>query len=375
LRESRHIADTAVRIRGEAERRGPTVPRGFLTAFDVPGAPKIDPAHSGRLELAQWLTNPRNPLTPRVAVNRVWQHLFGEGIVSTVDNFGVTGDSPSHPELLDYLARRFVEDGWSVKRLVRTLVLSHTYRLGSEAPVGYREIDPRNRLLWRHSPRRLDAEEIRDSMLASAGRLQFAASTGSPVKELKMIELRDNGPLAGTIREAANRSQARSIYLPLLRGITPDALAAFDPVTQTLVSGQRDTTTVPTQALFLLNSAFVRKQSLVLAERLLAGRGPSDASRIQGAYKLALGRTPSSLELERARKFLADFERSYQPPPGGTREPEPAPPSAAPLDADDMDRTEYIARELVVEAGGARTAAWMSLVQALYASAEFRFVR
>ena len=190
-----------------------------------------------------------------------------------------------------------------------------------------------------------------------------------------MIELRDNGPLAGAIREAANRSEARSVYLPLLRGITPDALAAFDPVAQTLVTGQRDATTVPTQALFLLNSAFVRKQSLALAERLLGERGLSDAARIQRAHTVVLGRTPSPVEIERARKFLADYEKLYQPPPAATSSPEPAPPSAAPLDADDMDRTEYIARELVVEAGGARTAAWMNLVQALYASAESRFVR
>ena len=185
LRESQHIGDTAIRVRGEAERRGPIVPRGFPTAFAVPDTPQIDPAHSGRLELAMWLTNPRNPLTPRVIVNRAWQHLFGQGIVSTMDNFGTTGDSPSHPELLDYLAAHFVEDGWSLKRLVRTLVLSHAYRLGEDAPEAWREIDPENRLLWRHAPRRLDTEEIRDSMLAAAGRLQFEPPAGSPAKDLK----------------------------------------------------------------------------------------------------------------------------------------------------------------------------------------------
>ena len=132
VRDGQQIGDTEIRIRGEAERLGPVVPRGFLTAFTVPGAPTVNPAQSGRLELAEWLTSPNNPLTPRVIVNRVWHHLFGQGIVTTVDNFGVTGDTPSHPELLDYLARRFVRDGWSVKSLVRTLVLSRTYRLGSE---------------------------------------------------------------------------------------------------------------------------------------------------------------------------------------------------------------------------------------------------
>ena len=122
-------------------------------------------------------------------VNRVWHHLFGRGIVSTVDNFGVNGDRPSHPELLDHLASEFISNGWSVKRLVRTIVLSRAYRLGSEASPEYREVDPANRLVWRHSPRRLDAEEIRDAMLASAGRLESKPPAGSPAKDLAMVEM------------------------------------------------------------------------------------------------------------------------------------------------------------------------------------------
>src|SRR5207253_10846820 len=145
--------------RGEAEKLGPVVPRGFLSLLDVPAAAKIDPSQSGRLELAQWLTSAQNPLTPRVMVNRVWQHLFGQGLVRSVDNFGVTGDAPSHPELLDHLAARFVEGGWSVKKLVRALVLSRAYQLSSEAPAANLAADPANRLVWRHSPRRLGAEE------------------------------------------------------------------------------------------------------------------------------------------------------------------------------------------------------------------------
>ena len=133
MRDAKAVGDTELRVRGEAEKLGPTVPRGFLTAFAVPDAATVNPKQSGRLELAQWLTSPKNPLTPRVIVNRVWQHLFGQGIVSTVDNFGVTGDTPSHPELLDHLATRFVRDGWSVKKLVRALVLSRAYQLSSEA--------------------------------------------------------------------------------------------------------------------------------------------------------------------------------------------------------------------------------------------------
>ena len=168
----RPSADTEIRIRGEAEKLGPVVPRGFLSAFEVPDAAEgRTRSRAAGSNWPQWLTSAKNPLTPRVMVNRVWQHLFGQGLVTSVDNFGVTGDVPSHPELLDHLATRFVRDGWSVKKLVRAIVLSRAYRLGSEAPAANLAVDPANRLVWRHSPRRLDAEEIRDAMLAAAGTL------------------------------------------------------------------------------------------------------------------------------------------------------------------------------------------------------------
>ncbi len=300
VRDAKTIADTEVRLRGEAEKLGPVVPRGFLSAFDVPGAPKVNPKQSGRLELAEWLTSPRNPLTPRVIVNRTWQHLFGRGIVSTVDNFGVTGDRPSNPELLDHLTSRFVRDGWSVKKLVRALVLTRAYQLSSEAPASQLAADPGNRLVWRHAPRRLEAEEIRDGILASAGSLQLNRPDGSAAKSLKSNEIRDNGPEARSLRERADASTSRSIYLPLLRGVTPQSLEAFDPVEQTLVTGSRDTTTGPGQALFLLNSSFVRRQSLALAERLLAEKDSNDADRIRKAYRLCVGRSPGDKEVERA---------------------------------------------------------------------------
>ncbi len=157
-------------------------------------------------------------------VNRVWQHLFGQGLVTSVDNFGVNGDVPSHPELLDYLATRFVREGWSVKRLVRTLVLSRAYRLGSEAPAANLAVDPANRLVWRHSPRRLDAEEIRDATLAAAGNLDLARPEGSPARDFKVVELRNNGPEAKRLAKFALASRHRSVYLPLLRGVTPRSL-------------------------------------------------------------------------------------------------------------------------------------------------------
>ncbi|HEY1084913.1 MAG TPA: PSD1 and planctomycete cytochrome C domain-containing protein [Prosthecobacter sp.] len=386
VREAKVIADTEVRLRGEAERLGPAVPRGFLSAVEVPGAPVVDPAQSGRLQLAQWLTSEKNPLTARVAVNRIWQHLFGDGLVTTVDNFGVNGDRPSHPELLDYLAQEFVRQGWSTKKLVRTLALSHVYRLGTEAPAGHVETDPANRLVWRHSPRRLSAEEMRDSMLASAGRL-VKKPEASPVNKLRMVEMRDNGAEAAALHVTADQAVQRSVYLPLLRGVTPKALEAFDPVEQTLVSGQRTQTTVPTQALYLMNSTFVRQQSLELAGRLLKQAPASSQDldeRVRQAYLLTLGREPTRQEVSRAGDFVAAYAASYEPPVVAEKAAaSPAPVLAAldskavetPVNSDDVDRTETKVAEASVIASGAEEAAWMSLAQALYASAEFRFVR
>ncbi len=383
-RDSKTITDTEVRVRGEAEKLGPVVPRGFLTTFDVPGSAKVNPKQSGRLELAEWLTSAKNPLAPRVAVNRVWQHLFGTGIVNTVDNFGVTGGTPSHPELLDYLAARFVADGWSVKKLVRQLVLTRAYQLGSETTDAHRTADPANRLVWRHSPRRLSAEEMRDATLAAAGVLNTKRPGPSPATALKMIEMRDNGPEAKTINDKADSATYRSVYLPLLRGVTPHALEAFDPVDQTLVSGIRDTTTVPGQALFLLNSVFVRKQALSFAERVLKDKDATDADRVRTAYRLSLGRLPTDKELDRAKAFLGDYESAYReylitnppkavPPP--KKGPEPKKGNEPPFDPDQIDQTGEPITEASVQPKDAKTAAWLAFTQALIGSAEFRYVK
>lgn len=378
VRDAKAIADTSIRIRGEAEKTGPTVPRGFLTTFDVPGAAKVNPKQSGRLELAEWLASPKNPLTPRVAVNRVWSHLFGRGIVSTVDNFGVNGDVPANPELLDHLATLFIADGWSVKKLVRAIVLSHAYQLGSEVPETHRIADPANKLIWRHSPRRLDAEEVRDTLLAAAGSLDPKRPAASPAKELKMVEMRDNGPEATTIYSKADTSRTRSVYLPLLRGVTPRTLEAFDPVEQTLVTGSRDATTVPGQALFLLNSSFVRRQSLNLAERVLKLDEKDDA-RIASAYRLILGRAPTDKEIERAKAFLGEYESAYRadPPPAPKVVPKPKDkgPKPVPDNPDEIDQTGESVQVEIVHAKDPKSAAWMAFVQVLFASAEFRFVR
>ncbi len=384
VRDAGQVGDTEVRIRGQAERLGPAVPRGFLTAFEVPGAPKVDPKHSGRLELARWLTGAGNPLTSRVIVNRIWYHLFGRGIVSTVDNFGATGDPPSNPELLDHLATRFLQDGRSIKRLVRTIVLSRSYQLGSRAVPEHLVADPANALIWRHSPRRLDAEEVRDAMLASAGSLTPQQQGSSPVQELKMVEVRDNGPEARALLEKADASTHRSVYLPLMRGITPRPLEAFDPVEQTLVTGRRQITTVPGQSLYLLNSPFVRRQSLAMARRLLDLEG-ADEDRIRAMFRLVLGRSPKEGEIERSRAFLAEYETdqaelgtaaSFEPQVASADDPTtPAKPKPQPENPDEIDQTDEPIVEPVIRARDARTAAWLALGQVLFGSAEFRYIQ
>jgi len=337
VREAKSIGDTEIRIRGEAEKLGPVAPRGFLSVVDVPDAPKIDPRHSGRLELAEWLTRPRNPLTPRVMVNRIWHHLFGQGLVSSVDNFGVTGDRPSHPELLDFLAAQFMRDGWSVKKMVRSVVLSRAYGLScGGASAEARKLDPANRLLWRHSPRRLDAEEIRDAMLAASGRL-VRVRPPAAARDLKVIEMKNDGPEALRLEKEARASRHRSLYLPLLRCLVPQALEVFDFAGQGMVTGRRDTTTVALQALYLLNDPFVREQASALAAQL---RGRQEADRrIRSAYRATLSREATPKEVERAAVYLEQFRDAA----GGSKDPE--------------------------------TLAWVSFCQALLGSAEFRYVR
>jgi len=392
------VTDTAVRIRGVEERHGPVVPRNYLSLIKLTDAPTIPPDHSGRLELAQWITNPAHPLTARVYVNRVWQHLFGTGIVSTVDNFGSTGDLPSNPQLLDYLAQDFIRNGWSTKKLVREIVLSRAYRLGAEIPAGYRDIDPADRLVWRHAPRRLEAEEIRDSILQSSGQLDLTHPNGSPSMRLRMIEMRDDGPVVHSILKAADRSPYRSIYLPQLRGEVPRPLAAFDPVSQTLVTGQRDETTVPTQALFMLNSPFVREQSLILASDLLRDQRITESQQIRNAFNRIVARDPTPAEIAKVKVFLDHYSTTWQKAPldkEASTKPTLATVSSAAQTRKPFDMTDGVFRAdnlsqddpddtskqfadeapVLVVPDSARQAAWAAFVQSLYGSAEFQFVR
>ncbi|WP_165069159.1 PSD1 and planctomycete cytochrome C domain-containing protein [Paludisphaera rhizosphaerae] len=382
VRDAKEIADTEVRIRGEAEKLGPVVPRGFLSAVPVKHAPEIPSQESGRKELAEWLTSPENPLTSRVFVNRAWHHLFGRGIVKSVDNFGVNGDVPSHPELLDHLAAGFVADGWSVKRLVRTLVLSRAYGLSAESRDPNTTADPSNSLVWRHSPRRLTGEEIRDAALAAAGTLDRSRPEASAAKALKVIELPNNGPVARGILDQAHGSTYRSVYLPLLRGLTPTSLEVFDFAEQGNVTGGRETTTVATQALYFLNDPLVRRQSLRLAEKLLGRDDLDDSARLALAYRLALGREPSAAEADRGRAFLAEYEpiAAAEPEPKEAAAPvvvaeAPRPAAGQVIDPDQVIPVDAPVREEVIRAASPRAAAWAGFCQALIGSAEFRYVR
>jgi hypothetical protein len=384
------IQDTTVRIRGVEERSGPVVPRGLLTLISLPNTPKIPENHSGRLELAEWITDPQNPLTARVYVNRVWQHLFGSGIVSTVDNFGSTGAPPANAALLDYLAQEFIREGWSTKKLIREIVLTRVYRLGSEIPAAYSDIDPADQFVWRHAPRRMESEEIRDSILASSGALDRTHPSGSPAMALRMIEVRDDGPAVQSILAAGDKSRYRSIYLPLLRDETPAALAAYDPVAQTLVTGKRDETTVPSQALFMLNSPFVRKQALLFADALLSNKSLDDAKRFREIYTRVLGREPEPREIARARTFLARYAETWSHGQHGRQELKAIAAPVLPPEGDmwaGIQRSDNLNQDdnadEIHKAGSedgttprsAPEAAWAAFIQALFGSAEFQFIR
>ncbi|HVX11573.1 MAG TPA: PSD1 and planctomycete cytochrome C domain-containing protein [Pirellulales bacterium] len=377
VRDGQSIGDAEIRLRGEAEKIGPVVPRGFLSVVSFDGQPPVSPGQSGRRELAEWLASANNPLTSRVIVNRIWQHLFGQGLVKSVDNFGVTGDSPSHPELLDHLASRLVRDGWSIKRLVRTIVLSRAYGLAGDAAQAQLAVDPGNGLLWRHTPRRLEAEEIRDAMLSVVGTLDVHRPAASPASDLKVIELGNNGREARRLREVAGASRYRSVYLPLLRGLTPAALEVFDFAEQGMVTGHRDTTTVATQSLYLLNDPFVRREARELAARLLEPAGLGDEGRVQWAYRLAFSRPASAAEVERAKTFVTDYEVaardliSAQP---FTTAPTPAP-AKTNGEADEAVVAEQPADGSSIEPLDPKIAAWTAFSQSLLGCAEFRYLK
>jgi hypothetical protein len=293
--------DCNVLIRGEVSARGSRVPRGFLTVLGQQERPAVaDREASGRLELANWIVSPDNPLTARVTVNRIWRHLFGEGLVRTVDNFGETGEKPSHPELLDYLAIRLVENGWSFKKTIREIMLSETYQLSGDYRQANYEVDPDNRLLWRMNARRLDAEVLRDSILLAAGELDLTPPEASVVAKYKSTQ----GIGRGVTEETFDiHFPKRSVYLPVVRNAVPEPLRVFDFAEPSILVGDRQVTTVPTQALFMMNSEFVMQRARNLARELVQP-GQEIEKQIATAYWKVLTRGPAQGEIKRARDYL-----------------------------------------------------------------------
>ena len=296
------IADTAVHLRGSHLTLGDVVPRRVPEVLALDDQPVIPADQSGRLEFARWLTDGRHPLTARVMVNRLWRGHFGRGLVPTVDNFGLKGSPPTHPELLDWLAIRFVEEGWSIKAMHRMIVLSQTYQQSSDFDASNAERDPGNQLYWRFSVRRLEAEAIRDALLAVSGQLD--RTTGGNIMQYKNREYVFNHTSQDKSKYDSNR---RSIYVPVIRNHLYDMFQLFDYTDATVLNGDRNTSTIAPQALFLMNSEMVSELTFAMADRLLNDDADS-AQRIQRLYLEAYGRPASDAEISDGVRFLSRFE-------------------------------------------------------------------
>ncbi|MCI0683551.1 MAG: PSD1 and planctomycete cytochrome C domain-containing protein [Gemmataceae bacterium] len=293
------VGNVRMHMKGDPERLGAEVPRRFplvLGGQTLPGGVK----GSGRLHLAKWLTEPSNPLTARVMVNRIWQYHFGRGLVATPNDFGKQGRPPTHPELLDYLARQFIDSGWSIKAMHRLIVLSATYQQASEVSETSEVLsrDPDNELLSHFPRRRLDAESIRDAILAVSGGLDRSRGGPHPFPAQPAWDFTQHKPF-----KAVYDSNRRSVYLMTQRIQRHPFLALFDGPDTNASTAARTTSTTSLQALYLMNDPFVHEQARKLAARLLAERS-DDAGRIHRAFVLAFGRPPAAAEAKQARRFL-----------------------------------------------------------------------
>jgi hypothetical protein len=361
--------DIAVLDRGEIDRPGTIAMRAMPQVLRNETAQPIKQG-SGRKELADWVASSSNPLTARVWANRVWGHLFGSGIVRTSENFGASGQLPDHPELLDWLATELVAQGWSTKKLVREIVLSHAYRLDTVNNPKNAAIDPEARHIWRMPDRRLEAEAIRDSILFVAGVLQTDVPVGSAAGVVEGPLQRDE-----IVNYVTRERPVRSVYLPSLRDHSPEALAVFDAPDSAFVTGTRETTNVATQALFLMNDVDVMKTADAFADRILAQKG-SDDDRIAFAFERALGRKPTGAEAGNVRNFLDEFEKL-------AAKDDQKPKDASPERGAPRDRRERRARpnetpqatdggESALAPATPQRAAWSAFAQTLFQCAEFR---
>jgi hypothetical protein len=329
------VSEACLHVKGDPETPGPQVPRGFLQLLGGQRVPAAETG-SGRRQLADWLTDAHNPLTPRVLVNRVWQHHFGHGIVRTPDDFGTRGALPTHPELLDWLTRAFLESGWSVKSLQRTIMLSRAYQMAVVENAAYARRDPDNRLLWTFNRRRLSAEEIRDSLLAVSGQLdrsRGAEHAFQPVWEWRYTQ---HNPFVDDF--ATNR---RSIYLLQQRIRQHPYLGVFDGADTNAATGLRQVSTTPQQALFMLNGEFVHDQAAHFGARL-AKETSRPWERIETAFLAAFGRPATREEIDQGLVYIAKLQKPLEE--AGTAE------------------------------GDLSQAAWASYLRVLLSSNEFLFV-
>jgi mono/diheme cytochrome c family protein len=300
--EDQAITNLRVHVRGNHLTLAEEVPRRFPRIVAGENQPSLESSRSGRLELAAWLTGPDHPLTARVMVNRLWLWHFGDGLVGSPDNFGRLGDRPVNLDLLDWLTRRFIASGWSLKTMHRMIMLSSTYQMSSRLDPAAAQIDPENHLHWRANRRRLEAEEIRDAILAVCGQLD-AAMTGSLMTE------KNHAYVNSTVRSGGTAYQVnrRSVYLPVIRSGLYDVFQAFDFADPSASNGKRIPTTVAPQALFMMNDQLVLRCAEAMARRLLDHSPLDDASLIRQTYLAAYGRPASDREIARASDYVRRF--------------------------------------------------------------------
>ena len=337
VEEQQKPAHLRVHLRGNFLTLGEEAPRGFPRVVAGPQGKVKDNARSGRLELANWLARGDHPLTARVMVNRIWLGHFGEGILRSPDNFGKLGDRPDHPELLDWLASRFVESGWSIKAMHRLIMLSSTYQMSTKHNDSAALADPDNRLLWHVPRRRLEAEAIRDAILAVSGELDL--SMGGTILTTKNHAYVKSMAKGGDLNYEGSR---RSVYLPVIRSGLYSVFQAFDFADPSASNGKRIPTTVAPQALFMMNDDLVLRCSEAMGRRLLARTDLDAAGRIRQAYLTAYGRPALDKEVERAEGYLKRFE------------------------------AELEARGVAPEARPLRI--WQAFCQAIFASSEFLYL-
>ena len=297
---------TRLLLRGEIDKPAQQVARGVLQVLSPPRRHSFSSKvrGSGRVELADWIASSDNLLTARVIVNRVWHWMFGRGIVRMVDDFGQAGDRPTHPELLDDLAARLIENEWLVKSIVREIALTRTWQMSSDFDQNNFDIDPDNRFLWRASKRRVEAEAVRDAMLAVSGQLDLERPLGT------YLASAGEGGVGQNVFEPFIRAisaNSRSVYLPRVRNVLPEMLEVFDAPDASLVTGVRETTFSPLQSLYLMNNEFVQRQAEALSRRV--SERPAN-ERLDYAYLLTLGRRPNGSERDLAADFMKEVSTS-----------------------------------------------------------------